>query len=125
MLIRSFDDLSIYMIASELSSDVEKLVKLIPRHWQIPEVGQILRSSSSVQANIAEGFSQRFYPKKFILYLNIALGSSDETKNHWVKLIDDRHLHRAKSEEITKKYKNLSVRILNFINYLRKKHNID
>lgn len=121
MLIKSISELNIYIVACQLSSEVEKLVKNITFYWDVPEVKQVIRSSSSVQANIAEGFAQRFYSKKFLHYLNIALGSSDETQNHLNKLKMKNHLN-IDIDEITKKYKNLSVKILNFINYLRKRN---
>jgi four helix bundle protein len=42
---------------------------------------QIQRSSSSVPANIAEGF-RRYKPRDFARYLRIALGSLGETQTH-------------------------------------------
>ena len=125
MLIKTVSGLNIYQMASELSAEVEMLVKHVSFYWENVEVKQVIRSSSSVQANIAEGFSQRFYPKKFIHYLNIALGSSDESQNHLKKLKLNGKIDGEVGEDMIRKYKNLSVRILNFINYLRKRSELD
>lgn len=124
MFAEKLEDLMIYKIALELATEIANLVKVIPFNWKIKEVDQILRSSSSVPSNIAEGFAQRFYPKKFHYYLNIALGSSDETQNHLKKLRNDNKINVDKANHHIKRCKNLSVRILNLINHLRKKHNI-
>lgn len=124
MYVKDFFDLNIYKIALQLSLEIGEMVCCIPYHWNTPECDQILRSSSSVHANIAEGFSQRFYPKKFIHYLYIALGSSDETANHLRKLMLRKNVNPVNGEKLLKKYKDLSIKIVNFITYLREKHTL-
>lgn len=124
MLINKVEDLVIYIIALDLSSKINELVDSIPYNWNIKEVDQIKRSSSSAPSNIVEGFGQRFYVKKFIHYLYIAVGSSDETQSHLRKLKIDNHIDSNKADSYLRQYKNLSVRIVNLITYLRKKHNI-
>jgi four helix bundle protein len=124
MFIKNAEDLAIYQIALKLASEITRLVKQIPYHWDIAECNQVFRSSSSVHSNIAEGFAQRFYPKQFIKYLYIAMGSSDETKNHIKKLCNDHHIELEVTSYYIGKYKNLSVRIVNFVSYLRKRHDI-
>lgn len=123
MLIKHYKDLEIYKIAIQLDKEVEKLIKNIPHYWSIKESDQIMRSSQSVPSNIVEGFSNRFYPKKFHYYLNISLGSSDETQKHLIALKNKKHIGND-FNYFFKEYKDLSIKILNFINYLRKKHKI-
>lgn len=118
------EELEIYQIALQLAKEINEIIKQIPHYWNIEECGQILRSSSSVPSNIAEGFAQRFYPRKFIYFLNIAIGSSDESQTHMQKLRNNGHVKIKIADDYIKRYKNLSVRILNFINYLKRKHNI-
>ncbi len=122
MFAKIVEELEIYQISLQLTKEVNELIKQIPHYWSIEECRQLLRSSSSVSANIAEGFCQRFYPKQFIKYLYISLGSSDESKDHIKKLINNHHLKSEIGENFIKRYKNLSIKILKFINYLRKKH---
>ena len=124
MFVKQVDDLVIYKLAFQLAKEVQELVKNVPHYWQNEDVKQIKRSSSSVSSNIAEGFSQRFYIKQFIHYLNIALASSDETKNHLKKLKIDEFIKEEIANNYIKRYKDLSIKILNFINYLKKKHSI-
>lgn len=47
--------------------------------------GQLLRSTFSIQANIAEGSSKRS-DREFARYIRIALGSSTESANHLILL---------------------------------------
>ncbi len=49
--------------------------------------GQLLRSTFSIQANIAEGSSKRS-DREFARYVRIALGSSTESANHLILLHD-------------------------------------
>ena len=121
MFAKIVEELIIYQIALELAKEINKLIKQIPHHWDIEECKQILRSSSSISSNIEEGFPQRFYPKKFISYLNIAIGSSDESKGHMKKLMNNGHVEPEIADVYIKKYKTLSVKIINFNNHLRKK----
>jgi len=48
---------------------------------------QLLRSTFSIQANLAEGSSKRS-DKEFARYVRIALGSSTESANHLILLRD-------------------------------------
>lgn len=124
MLVERLEDLLIHQIALQLAKEVHELVGAIPFNWKIKEVDDIKRSSSSVSSNISEGFSQRFYTKKFLLYLYIALGSSDETQDHLKKLYNNGHINSERASYYINSYKNLSIKILNLINYQRKRHNI-
>ncbi len=124
MLVNKVEDLYIYQIAINLSKGINDIVEEIPYSWNIKDVDQIKRSSASISANITEGFAQRFYPRKLIHYLNIALGSSDETKNHIRSLYIKGHITKNQRDYFTRQYKDLSIRILNTINLFKRKNNI-
>jgi len=119
-----FKDLRIYQTGIENSIRVEHLTKNTPYHWTIEEVDQIKRSSSSVPANIAEGFAKRIYPKEFIRFLNIALGSSDETQSHLISLFRKKYINKKNFNYYSNQYKNLSIKILNLIKTIAKNNNI-
>ncbi len=124
MYAKVVDELLIYQLAFQLAIDVGGLVKSVSNYWENDDVRQIKRSSSSVSSNIAEGFGNRFYARQYIHYLIIAKGSADETKNHIKKLQNDKYIKPEIANNYVKRYTDLSVRTLNFINYLKKKHNI-
>lgn len=123
MFAKVVEELKIYQIATKLRNDLYKEVNR-PDSWKIKDIDQIKRSSSSVAANIAEGFGCRFYPKKFIYYLNIALGSSDETQNHADALYEEKVFSKKRANDFKKNYKDLSIRIINLTNSIRKKNNL-
>jgi len=119
-----FSELRVYKIATQLEKEIYHVVQKIPYNWEIEQTKQIKRSSSSISANIVEGWSRRFYARDYIRFLSIALGSSDETQHHIRILYNKDCVDQIFCEKYTKEYKNLSIKILNYINYLRKKHNI-
>lgn len=125
MYVKNIEDLKIYKLSLELTKKIHEITANIPNNWRYDDIKQIIRSSSSVTANIEEGFANRFYVKKFINYLYIAMGSSDETKTHLKNLINKNIVDIKIGSHLVGQYKSLSVKILNFILYLRKKHNIN
>lgn len=124
MLIKSFFDLIVYQEALALAKEIEELIRAIPYYRGMKECDQILRSSKSVHSNIAEGFSQRFYKRKFVYYLKISLGSSDETQDHLSALRLGGHISEEKGNYYHKCYRRLSIKILNFITYISKRNGI-
>ncbi|MBU1017662.1 four helix bundle protein [Patescibacteria group bacterium] len=124
MYVKNVNELRIYQLALELAKETSNLIKQIPHYWDIEECRQILRSSSSCSSNIAEGFSQRSYVKKFINYLNIAMGSSDESQDHLTKLRNNKHITSEIAEDYIFRYKSLSVKTLNMINHLKNRSTI-
>jgi len=120
-----FTELRIFQIALQLAKEIKEVVFSLPHHWNIPEAKQILESSSSVHSTIAEGFAKRIYQKEFIRFLNMALGSSDECQNHLIALSSKKYLRKDYSGTYERRYKDLSIRILNMIKSVAKKHNIE
>jgi four helix bundle protein len=60
---------------------VDGVIQIGVRHWSPPSaavIGQLQRSSLSVQLNIAEGHARRSAPQ-FKYHLNVAYGSAVET----------------------------------------------
>jgi len=122
MFARHYSELKIYQLSIQLNQEVSELVKTISYYWRVREVIQILNSSDSVSSNIVEGFSNRFYFNKFHHYLNIALGSSDETQKHLIALYRHKYISETDLNHYLSEYKCLSIKILNFINYLRRRN---
>lgn len=53
--------------------------------------------------------------KDFIKYLTYALASSDETQAHLKQIYTTELISKEKYLDLSKKYKNLSVRLINYI----------
>ncbi len=110
-----FSELKIYKISIKLAEEIESQAKKINNYWRINEYSQIIRSSSSISANIAEGYAKRIYQKELIRFLNISLGSSDETQSHIIMLYKKKYIDKMEYEYFLNQYKNLSIKLLNFI----------
>ncbi len=82
--IQDFRKLKVWQKSVELSDKVYEIVKGFPDFEKYAMVSQIVRCTTSVSANIAEGNSQ-LYPKKEFSFANNALGSAGETK-HWLEM---------------------------------------
>jgi len=78
--IESFEDMIAWQKAQDLAVMVYKLTKSFPPSEKFALTDQIQRASSSVSANIAEGFGRRTLNDKVRFY-TIAYGSLLETKN--------------------------------------------
>ena len=83
---KDFRDLNVWQNGMQLFDDVVKDVECFPRS-EIAKVitNQILRSVSSITANIAEGYGRR-KGKEFEHYLYIARGSANETMDWYEKI---------------------------------------
>jgi len=82
--IQDFRDLKVWQKAVNLSDEIYNIVKSFPEYEKYIMVSQIIRCTTSISANIAEGNSQ-LYSKKEFSFANNALGSAGETK-HWLEM---------------------------------------
>ncbi len=73
-----FLDWTVYIDAQNLVNYCLKLIKKLPKEYRYELSSQLIRSSSSVVLNIAEG-SAKTSKKDFSHYIDIALGSLYET----------------------------------------------
>ena len=78
---RSYEELIIWQLGSELRDGIFKLTEHGPASRDFEFRKQIRSSSSSVPSNIAEGFAY-YKPRLFARHLRIAIASLDETKGH-------------------------------------------
>ncbi|OGD57139.1 hypothetical protein A2V71_01750 [Candidatus Berkelbacteria bacterium RBG_13_40_8] len=77
------------------------------------------RASSSIGANIAEGFG-RYYKKDFIKFLYNARGSLNETRHFLILSTKLKYLEPKTLEQFEKEIKNLSVKLNNLISAIYK-----
>ncbi|MEO9485789.1 MAG: four helix bundle protein [Ekhidna sp.] len=98
--------------------------KKFPAHEKYKLVDQIIRSSRSVTANIAEGHG-RFHYQENIQFCRIARGSLLETFDHLTVALDENYIQQDIFEELVSKNEELSKMMNGYINYLknRKKEN--
>lgn len=85
-MISQYKDLLFWKTAFETTRLVIELGKLLPTdRVSLIVMSQLLRSSASVGANIAEGFG-RYKGKEYKRFLQISLGSANET-DYWLNIL--------------------------------------
>jgi len=96
--IRTFRDLEVWRKAFNLAVRVIRLTEKPPKGMSTRIIlEQLLRASTSISANIAEGYGS-FSKKEFGRYLKIALKSSYETDN-WLRLLRESISKDRESEQ--------------------------
>jgi four helix bundle protein len=75
-----FKELIAYQLAFSLGIEVHKVSRSFPSHEAFSLTSQLMRSSRSVCANIAEAYRKRRYRQHFILKLTDALAENSETE---------------------------------------------
>ena len=76
--VRSFQDLKVWQKAHCLTLDIYRITKTFPQDEKYCLTNQLRRSSLSICANISEGYKKS--RKDFIRFLDISIGSLEETK---------------------------------------------
>lgn len=104
-MVNSYKDLTFWQRSKEVSLLIFKFIKKLPNErasWVISD--QVLRSSFSVGANIAEGFG-KYKGKEYSRFITMALGSANETE-YWLELLKDIYPQNIKEiDEILSKNK--------------------
>lgn len=101
----SLYDLQAWKNARALRIEVSKLVKTFPKTERYRLNDQLLRSSRSVAANIAEGFG-RFHFQESAQYYRQARGSITETSEHLICAFDEGYISKETLIQIQNLVKN-------------------
>ncbi len=126
-MIYDVTDLDVYNRALNTLNLVYKLEKQIPNSHQRLAV-QITSAAEGIPAHIAEGFAKRRSIKEWRRYLDIGMGSSDETitQARAVKILSDHfpRIDKNLCEEIIAEYKIISKQLNklknNWVDYYKK-----
>ena len=115
----SFKELEVWKSARELRKSISNLTKNFPKEERYRLGDQIIRSSRSVAANIAERFG-RYHYQENIQFCRQAWGSLNETLEHLICAFDEGFI----TEEEFKNQKAVfdsCLKLLNgYIGYLKK-----
>ena len=79
--VKSYRDLKVWQRAMDLAVAIYTLTKAFPREEQFGLTSQLRRASSSIAANVAEGYGRASKPA-YLNHLRIAQGSLKETETH-------------------------------------------
>jgi four helix bundle protein len=115
----SFEELEAWKSARQLRIKISKLVKAFPAEEKYRLIDQLLRSSRSITANIAEGFG-RFHYQENIQFCRQARGSLLEVLDHLICSFDEKIINAEQLESLKDDILNC-LKILNgYVSYLKK-----
>ncbi len=115
-----FEDLELWKKTRLFKAEIKKLTQTFPLEEKYRLTDQILRSSRSVNALIAEGHGRFTYPDQ-IHYCIQARGSLTETVNHLIDALDENYLAADQFVLLKNNAKEIERLINGYLVYLRKK----
>ncbi len=116
----SFTELEVYKKCREFRMKISELIKSnFPKEEKYLLRTQLLDSSRSVTANIAEGHG-RYYYQDNIRFCRIARGSLEESMEHLITAYDEKYITKETIQSIKPLYESCVKLINGYIKYLRK-----
>ncbi|MBI4692211.1 MAG: four helix bundle protein [Candidatus Terrybacteria bacterium] len=109
--INDFDDLEAWKKGHQLVLEIYKITKEFPKEEKFGIISQLQRASSSITANVAEGFSRYHFNDKSRFYYQ-ARGSVSEVKN-FLLLAKDLDYLDSKTLESLIEITNTTQRLIN------------
>lgn len=116
---KSFTELEVWKKTRTLKNKIKGITLAFPPEEKFRLTDQIIRSSRSINANIAEGHGRFTFPDQVHFCIQ-ARGSLSETHNHFIDAYDEKFISLDTLKEL-KADINECERLLNgYINWLRK-----
>jgi len=115
-----FMRLWIWQEAHKLNMEITNSCKTMPREERFRLRDQIERSSSSIKANIAEGYASYYYNDK-IKSMNIARKEAGETQNHILSMKAKGYISPDNADSWIDRYERLIIGINNYKKYVLEK----
>lgn len=114
-----FYELPVYHKCRHFRNKISAQVVIsFPKSEDFSLKSQVLRSSRSVTANIAEGFG-RFHHQENIQFCRQSRGSLAETLEHMITAFDEKYITEDLMKEITNDYKECLHELNTYIKYLK------
>lgn len=111
--IKHYKDLEVHRLSYDLAMEIFWLSREFPKEELYSLTSQIVRSSRSIPANIAEGWSKREHKNIFKKHLLDAMGSTDETKT-WLDFAKDcKYISTDKLSQYVKRYEEVGRKLYN------------
>ena len=109
MAIRTCRDLDVFRESYAAALDVSRLVKRFPPFEQYELASQLRRAARSIPANIVEGWGKRASTPEFKRFLQIPIGSCDETRM-WLDMSkDEGYINEKDCQEIKERYNRIGA----------------
>lgn len=98
-MIKSLEDLKVWQKARDFNKKIYDLTSTFPSIERTNLTIQLRRASSSVCANIAEGFG-RYHFQESMQFYRTARGSLSEIKSHLLLSLDQNYLTKPQSDKL-------------------------
>jgi four helix bundle protein len=120
----TFENLDVWKVARELRKDISKIARGLPRFEQNKLTDQLIRSSRSITANIAEGHG-RYHYQENIQFCRQSRGSTFELLDHLTVALDEEYMGMDEFQSFRTRIFRV-VKLLNsYIRYLRNRKETD
>lgn len=113
-MVKNFYELDIWKEAHRLTIEIYKITETFPKAETYALTDQMRRATSSVGANIAEGFGRFHYKDKIRFYYN-SRGSVCEVQNFLFLTQDLNYLEKEMARKLFSEYDKLNIKLNNFI----------
>jgi four helix bundle protein len=115
-----YKKLDVWNLAYKLSLNIYRITKNFPKDEIYGLRSQIRRSSVSIIANLAEGHG-KFYPKEFIRYISISIGSCNELEVHIMLARDLNYISENEYSDLIVKHEKVSKMLTGLRKGLKKR----
>ena len=115
-------DLIVWQKARVFRNEISAFAKKLPSEEKYKLVDQIVRSSRSISANIAQGHG-RFHYQENTQFCRIARGSLVENFDHLVVALDENYLSPPEYNRLVLLFEELKKLINGYIKYLQTRKN--
>lgn len=116
---QSFTELEVWKKARSLKNEISELTKTFPSEEKFRLTDQMIRSSRSINSNIAEGHG-RFTYKDQLHFCIQARGSLSETYNHLIDALDCKYINQEQLIYFKNKIDEIERLLNGYIAFLRK-----
>ena len=119
---KSFTELVVWKKTRELKNELKTLSDGFPAEEKYRLTDQLIRSSRSINSNIAEGHGRYTY-KEQIRYCIQARGSLSETLNHLIDAFDCSYIFAEQLKYFENKIEEVGKLLNGYITWLREQNN--
>ena len=116
---QSFTELDVWKKARILKNELKHLAESFPKEEKYRLTDQIIRSSRSINSNIAEGHGRYTYKDQLHFCIQ-ARGSVSETLNHLIDAIDCNYISEQQFEYFKEIISEVERLLNGYISFLRK-----
>jgi four helix bundle protein len=117
---QSFEELDVWKKARELKNEIAGLVRSFPAEEKYRLSDQLIRSSRSVDTQIAEGHGRRTWPDR-LRFCVVARGSLSETLNHLIDALDEKYINEEQLNYFRSKINEVEKLLNGYINFFEEK----